>query len=172
VRCAREIQQQCEERGIRFSAILHATSSGSTQAGLIAGLAVIGAPCRVIGIDVDAAADKTRSAVLRLARHTAALMGARREVPEEDVVVASGYGGEAYGLPSAQTIEAIQLVGQLEGVVLDPVYEGKAMAGLIDMVRHQHFASNDRILFLHLGGAPAVHAYAGLFGPAPRGFPV
>lgn len=165
VRCAQEILQQSEETGLQFSAIVHATSSGSTQAGLVVGLAALGAACRVLGIDVDAAADNTRSTVLRIARSTAALVDARREISHEDVEVAAGYAGDAYGLPSPQTIEAIRLVGRLEGVLLDPVYEGKAMAGLIDMIRHQRFASTDRILFLHLGGTPAVHAYGDLFAP-------
>jgi 1-aminocyclopropane-1-carboxylate deaminase len=165
VRCAREILQQSEDNGLQFSAIVHATSSGSTQAGLVVGCAALGATCRVIGIDVDADADHTRSTVLRIARSTAALVDAGREILDEDVQVAAGYSGDAYGLPTPQTTEAIRLVGRLEGVLLDPVYEGKAMAGLIDMIRHQQFASSDRILFLHLGGTPALHAYADLFAP-------
>ena len=117
----------------------------------------------MIGIDVDADAVNTRSTVLRIARSTAARVDAGREISEEDVQIAADYAGDSYGLPSPQTIEAIRLMGRLEGVLLDPVYEGKAMAGLIDKIRHQQFASSNRILFLHLGGAPALHAYADLF---------
>jgi 1-aminocyclopropane-1-carboxylate deaminase len=167
MRCAQEILQQSEENGLQFSAVVHATSSGSTQAGLIVGFAELGTTCRVIGIDVDADAGNTRSTVLRIARSTAALIDARREIVDEDVQIAADYAGDSYGLPSPQTIEAIRLMGRLEGVLLDPVYEGKAMAGLIDMIRHQQFASTDRILFLHLGGTPALHAYADLFAPRP-----
>jgi 1-aminocyclopropane-1-carboxylate deaminase len=134
---------------------------------LIVGFTALGTTCRVIGIDVDADAANTRSAVLRIARSTAALVDARLEISDEHVQIAADYAGDSYGFPSPQTIEAIRLVGRLEGVLLDPVYEGKAMAGLIDKIRHQQFASNDRILFLHLGGAPALHAYADLFAPRP-----
>ena len=167
LRCALEILQQSEETGLQFSAVVHATSSGSTQAGLVVGFAALSATCRVIGIDVDADAGNTRSTVLRIARSTAALVDARREIADEDVQIAAAYAGDSYGLPSPQTIEAIRLMGRLEGVLLDPVYEGKAMAGLIDMIRRQQFAPSDRILFLHLGGTPALHAYADLFAPRP-----
>jgi len=167
VRCAQEILQQSQEYGIRFSAILHATSSGSTQAGLIVGLADRGSRCRVIGVDVDAAADVTRSTVLRIARRTAALVGYETPIADDDVQVAAGYAGDAYGLPTREAIDAMRLVGQLEGLLLDPVYEAKAMAGLIDMVRRRQFEPSQHILFLHLGGTPAVHAYADLF-PVPR----
>jgi 1-aminocyclopropane-1-carboxylate deaminase len=165
VRCAEEIVQQSGQNGLRFSTVVHATSSGSTQAGLIVGFAALGSTCRVIGIDVNAAAENTRSTVLRIARSTAALVGAILEISEEDVQIAASYAGESYGVPSPQTVEAIQLVGRLEGILLDPVYEGKAMSGLIDMIRRQQFASTDQILFLHLGGTPAVHAYEALFAP-------
>jgi 1-aminocyclopropane-1-carboxylate deaminase len=167
VRCALEILQQSEKSGLRFSAVVHATSSGSTQAGLIVGFAALGTTCRMIGIDVDADAVSIRSTVLRIARSTAALVDAGREISDQDVQIAADYAGDSYGLPSPQTIDAIRLVGRLEGVLLDPVYEGKAMAGLIDKIRHQQFASSDRILFLHLGGTPALHAYADLFAPKP-----
>lgn len=162
VRCAQEILEQSEENDIQFSAILHATSSGSTQAGLIVGLADFGSPCRVIGVDVDATADVTRSTVLRIARRTAELVNTKHQIADDDVQVAAGYAGDAYGLPTREAIDAMQLVGQLEGLLLDPVYEAKAMAGLIDMVRRRQFESSQQILFLHLGGAPAVHAYADL----------
>lgn len=165
VRCAEEILRQSEENGLRFSTVVHATSSGSTQAGLIVGFAALGAMCRVIGIDVNAAAEKTRSTVLRIARTTAPMIGVRHEISGDDLQIVASYAGDSYGVPSPQTIEAIQLVGGLEGILLDPVYEGKAMAGLIDMIRRQQFASTDQILFLHLGGMPAVHAYEGLFTP-------
>jgi 1-aminocyclopropane-1-carboxylate deaminase len=169
VRCAEEIVQQSRKSGLQFSTVVHATSSGSTQAGLVVGFAALGASRRVIGIDVNAAADNTRSTVLRIARNTAVLLGARQEISDEDVQVEASYAGESYGVPAPQTIETIQLVGQLEGILLDPVYEGKAMAGLIDMIRHQRFTSTDRILFLHLGGIPAVHAYGSVFAPMSAG---
>jgi 1-aminocyclopropane-1-carboxylate deaminase len=162
VRCAQEILEQSEENDIRFSAILHATSSGSTQAGLIVGLADFGSPCRVIGVDVDATPDATRSTVLRVARRTAELVDTKHQIADDDVQVAAGYAGDAYGLPTREATDAMRLVGQLEGLLLDPVYEAKAMAGLIDMVRRRQFESSQQILFLHLGGTPAVHAYADL----------
>ena len=161
--CAQEILQQGEENGLHFSAIVHATSSGSTQAGLVVGLIALGATCRVIGIEVDAAPEVVRSTVLKIARSTAELIGVGHEVSDNAIHVETGYAGKAYGIPSPQTVEAIRLVGRLEGILLDPVYEGKAMAGLIDMVRQRRFAPADKILFMHLGGIPALHAYGDLF---------
>lgn len=143
VRCAQEILQQSQENGLQFSAIVHATSSGSTQAGLLVGLAACGVTCQVIGIEVDAAPDVVRSTVLKVARNTVALIGVEGSISDDAVHIETGYAGPAYGIPSLETVQAIQLVGRLEGILLDPVYEGKAMAGLIAMVRQRLFAPAD-----------------------------
>ena len=154
VRCAQEILEQSQAAALRFSVIVHATSSGSTQAGLIVGLAAGGASCQVIGIEVDAAPDVVKQTVARIARRTAELIGLERQITDSDVHVETGYAGKAYGIPSPETVEAIRLVGRLEGILLDPVYEGKAMAGLIDLVRQRRFAQSEQVLFMHLGASP------------------
>jgi 1-aminocyclopropane-1-carboxylate deaminase len=99
-----------------------------------------------------------------VARNTAALIGLEGWISDDAVHIETGYAGPAYGIPSPETVQAIRLMGRLEGILLDLVYEGKAMAGLIAMVRRRLFAPADKILFMHLGGVPALHAYADLFG--------
>ncbi|GAB7261383.1 hypothetical protein DaDZ19_30510 [Dickeya ananatis] len=106
---------------------------------------------------------KTKAQILRIAQHTAGLVELGREITEEDVVLDTRYGGPEYGLPNDGTLEAIRLCARLEGVLTDPVYEGKSMHGMIDMVRNGEFPKGAKVLYAHLGGAPALSAYSYIF---------
>ena len=158
-----EIAVQQEELGIAFDCLVHATSSGSTQAGLIAGFHALGIPIDVIGIEVNAALKATSNVVSKITAETLELLNVTRALPDSAVHIEGGYAGPAYGYPDGQTLDAIRLVGKVEGILLDPVYEGKSMAALIDMVRSGVLAKSSRILFVHLGGTTALHAYSDLF---------
>lgn len=160
---AYEVQQQEQELGIFFDTIVVCTVTGSTHAGMIAGFAGQDRPRRVIGIDASATLDETRAQVARIARHTADLIGLGRDLREDEITVLEGWAGDEYGIPVDSTMDAIRLVGSLEGVILDPVYEGKSMAGLIDLVKSGDIAPGSNVLYAHLGGQPAINAYAGLF---------
>ena len=162
--CAQEIVNQAKERGIKFDAIVHATSSGSTQAGLLAGLAALSVTIPVIGIEVDDEPETLKELVPRIARWTLEHLGHDSDRLSDDVVhIRTGYQGPGYGVPTATTVEAIRMAASLETLLLDPVYEGKAMEGLIDLVRKGEFKHGDRVLYIHLGGMPAIHAYASVF---------
>jgi 1-aminocyclopropane-1-carboxylate deaminase len=157
---AREVEQQEQQLGVFFDTIVVCTVTGSTHAGMIAGFA--GQNRRVIGIDASATLAKTRAQVERIARHTAALIGAP-ELRDDEITVLEGWAGDLYGIPVRSTIDAIRLTGSLEGMIIDPVYEGKSMAGLIDLVRDRDIPADSTVLYAHLGGQPALNAYAGVF---------
>ncbi len=160
---AREVEQQEAELGVFFDTIVVCTVTGSTHAGMIAGFAGQDRPRRVIGVDASATLEKTRDQVARIARHTAALVGLGRDLRDDEITVLEGWAGDLYGIPVASTIDAIRLAGELEGMIIDPVYEGKSMAGLIDLVRSGDIAPTSTVLYAHLGGQPALNAYAGAF---------
>jgi 1-aminocyclopropane-1-carboxylate deaminase len=164
---AYEVAEQESQLGVFFDTIIVCTVTGSTHAGMIAGFAALrdagGRPRRVLGIDASATIDKTRDQVGRIARNTAALIGLGRALSEDEIVVLEGWAGELYGVPVASTIEAIRLSGRLEGMIIDPVYEGKSMAGLIDLVTTGEIAKDSTVLYAHLGGQPALNAYSGIF---------
>ncbi|MGU3500814.1 1-aminocyclopropane-1-carboxylate deaminase [Mycobacterium sp. C31M] len=160
---AYEVQQQEQDLGIFFDTIVVCTVTGSTHAGMIAGFAGQDRPRRVIGIDASATLDKTRSQVERIARNTAELIGLGRDLADDEITVLAGWAGDLYGIPVQSTIDAITLTGRLEGVILDPVYEGKSMAGLIDLVRGGQIEPTSKVLYAHLGGQPALNAYSGVF---------
>jgi 1-aminocyclopropane-1-carboxylate deaminase len=160
---AREVEQQEAELGVFFDTIVVCTVTGSTHAGMIAGFAAQDRPRRVIGIDASATLEKTRAQVERIARHTAELIGLGRDLRDEEITVLEGWAGDLYGIPVQSTIDAIRLSGELEGMIIDPVYEGKSMAGLIDLVRNGDIPSDSNVLYAHLGGQPALNAYSGLF---------
>jgi 1-aminocyclopropane-1-carboxylate deaminase len=160
---AYEVQQQEEQLGIFFDTILVCSVTGSTHAGMIAGFAGQDRPRRVIGIDASAKIDETRAQVERIARHTAELIGLGRELKDDEITVLEGWAGDYYGIPVESTLEAIRLSGQLEGMIIDPVYEGKSMAGLIDLIRNGEIGDDSHVLYAHLGGQPALNAYSGLF---------
>ncbi|GAB6899043.1 1-aminocyclopropane-1-carboxylate deaminase [Kineosporia succinea] len=160
---AREVEQQERELGVFFDTIVVCTVTGSTHAGMIAGFAQQERPRRVIGIDASATLEKTRAQVERIARHTAGLIGLKRELRDDEITVLEGWAGDLYGIPVASTIDAIRLTGSLEGMIIDPVYEGKSMAGLIDLVRDGDIPADSTVLYAHLGGQPALNAYSGIF---------
>ncbi|GAA2024493.1 1-aminocyclopropane-1-carboxylate deaminase [Terrabacter terrae] len=164
---AYEVAEQERALGVFFDTIVVCTVTGSTHAGMIAGFAALedagGRPRRVIGIDASATIDKTRGQVGRIARNTAALIGLERELRDEEITVLEGWAGDLYGVPVASTVEAIRLSGRLEGMILDPVYEGKSMAGLVELVGSGAIPKDSTVLYAHLGGQPALNAYSGVF---------
>ncbi len=161
--CAFEITAQANERDLRIDHIVLATGSGGTQGGLVAGLAALNSPIAAIGIDIDADADGVAARARAVAEGTAELLGVRGGVAPEAVTVVPGYAGPAYGRPTPAMVEAVRLAARHEGLLLDPVYSGKAMAGLIDLVRRGRFGADETVVFLHTGGTPALFAYRSVF---------
>jgi 1-aminocyclopropane-1-carboxylate deaminase len=159
-----EVARQEAELGVFFDTVIVCTVTGSTHAGMIAGFAGQDRPRRVLGIDASATLEKTRDQVARIARHTAELIGLGRDLRDDEIVVLEGWAGDLYGIPVQSTVDAIRLLGELEGVIIDPVYEGKSMAGLIDLVRDGTIPAGSNVLYAHLGGQPALNAYSGAFG--------
>ena len=160
---AEEVRAQEAQLGFRFDYIVVCSVTGSTQAGMVVGFAADGRAQRVIGIDASAKPEATRAQILRIARHTAALVELGREIGEQDVVLDARYGGPEYGLPNAGTLEAIRLCARQEGMLTDPVYEGKSMHGMIEKVRLGEFPEGSKVLYAHLGGVPALNAYSFIF---------
>lgn len=149
---AEEVRRQEAELGFKFDYIVVCAVTGSTQAGMVVGFAADGRADRVIGIDASATPDQTRAQILRIARRTADLVGLQRPITDSDVVLDTRYAYPAYGLPSAETNEAIRLCARLEGMMTDPVYEGKSMQGMMDIVRRGEIPAGSRVLYAHLGG--------------------
>ncbi len=160
---AYEVQRQEQELGVFFDTIVVCTVTGSTHAGMIAGFAGQDRPRRVLGIDASATLDRTCEQVARIARNTAELIGLGRSLRDDEITVLEGWAGDRYGIPVQSTIDAIRLTAGLEGMIIDPVYEGKSMAGLIDLVRRRDISPKSTVLYAHLGGQPALNAYAGAF---------
>ncbi|WP_395728927.1 1-aminocyclopropane-1-carboxylate deaminase [Nakamurella sp.] len=160
---AEEVRQQEDELGVFFDTIIVCSVTGSTHAGMIAGFAGQDRPRRVLGIDASAKIDATREQVARIARSTAELIGLGRDLRDDEITVLDGWAGDLYGIPVRSTIDAITLTGRLEGMIIDPVYEGKSMAGLIDLVRQGEIGRESTVLYAHLGGQPALNAYSGIF---------
>ena len=157
-----EIEQQAAASGFKPAAIVHCTGSAGTQAGLVVGAAMAMPATKIVGIDIDAEPARVRSDVVALARQAADLLGTGFE--ESTVEVVAGHAGPAYGVPHEATIEAIRLAGQTEALVLDPVYSGKGLAGLIAMIRQRRWRNDEDVIFLHTGGAPALFAYQSALG--------
>ena len=160
---AYEVEKQERELGVFFDTIVVCSVTGSTHAGMIAGFAGQERPRRVIGIDASAKIDETRAQVERIARNTAGLIGLERELRDDEITVLEGWAGDLYGIPVESTLDAIRLAGSLEGMIIDPVYEGKSMAGLIDLVTTGDIPASSNVLYAHLGGQPAINAYSALF---------
>jgi 1-aminocyclopropane-1-carboxylate deaminase len=160
---AEEVRAQEAELGFKFDYIVVCSVTGSTQAGMVVGFAVDGRANRVIGIDASAKPAQTRAQILRIAKHTAELVELGRGITDDDVVLDHRFGGPEYGLPNAGTLEAIRLCARQEGMLTDPVYEGKSMHGMIDRVRQGEFPAGSKVLYAHLGGVPALNAYSFLF---------
>ncbi len=160
---AEEVRAQERELGFAFDYVVVCTVTGSTHAGMVVGFAKDGRQRNVIGIDASATPKKTKAQVLDIARKTAKLVELGQEIADDDVVLIEDYAYPMYGVPSHETKEAIRLAARLEGMITDPVYEGKSMQGMNDLVRKGFFPKGSRMLFAHLGGAPALNGYAYAF---------
>ena len=162
-----EVAAQERALGVFFDTIVVCSVTGSTQAGMIAGFAALaeagGRSRRVIGIDGSATVPETRDQVTRIARRTARAIGVERELRDDEIILDDRYHEGVYGRPGPSTLEAIRLTARLEGMITDPVYEGKSMAGLIDLVARGEINRSSNVLYAHLGGQPALNAYASLF---------
>ncbi len=162
---AREVATQEAEHDVFFDHVVVCTVTGSTHAGMVAGFALDDRDDRrVVGIDASATLGQTVDQVTRIAADTAERIGVGRDLRSDEITVLSGYEGPAYGVPDEKTIEAIHLAARTEGMLTDPVYEGKSMAGLIDQVRTEAIPPGSKVLYAHLGGQPALPAYAGAPG--------
>lgn len=157
---AEEVRRQEATLGFRFDYVVVCTVTGSTHAGMVVGFAKDGRQRSVIGIDASCTPAKTRAQVLEIARNTADLVGLGGPIEDEDVVLNEDYAYPIYGVPSAETNAAIRLSARLEGMMTDPVYEGKSMQGLIDLVRKGFFPAGSKVLYAHLGGVPAINGYS------------
>jgi D-cysteine desulfhydrase len=156
----KELLPQLEERGVAVDYIVSASSSGGTQVGLLLGAKIYGYKGKVVGISVDSPKEKLIGRLRGLAEATMARWQLAIEVRDEDFVVYDDYTGGGYGVLGPPEVEAIRLLARREGVLLDPVYTGRAMAGLIDLIRKGAFAPHETVLFWHTGGTPALFAYA------------
>jgi 1-aminocyclopropane-1-carboxylate deaminase len=162
-RWAGEVAEQEAELGVFFDTVIVCSVTGSTQAGMIAGFALQDADRNVLGIDGSATVEQTWNQIARIARQTAASIGLTRELRDDEIVLLDEWHAGTYGIPDEKTIEAIRMCARLEGVLTDPVYEGKSMAALIDLVRAGRIPAGSRVLYAHLGGQPALNAYSGIF---------
>jgi 1-aminocyclopropane-1-carboxylate deaminase len=155
-----ELEAQEAELGVFFDTVIVCSVTGSTQGGMVAGTA-LGKPRRILGIDASAKPAETREQVTRIARTTAELIGAG-EIPE--VELDDRYHAGIYGIPDKSTVDAIETCARLEGMITDPVYEGKSMAGLVDLVGRGEIGSDSNVLYAHLGGQPAINGYTSVLG--------
>ena len=160
---AEEVRAQEAELGFRFDYVVVCTVTGSTHAGMVVGFAADGRARNVIGIDASCTPEQTRAQVLEIARGTAELVGLGRAIEDDEVVLRTEYAYPVYGVPSAETNDAIRLSARLEGMMTDPVYEGKSMQGLIDLVRTGFFPAGSKVLYAHLGGVPAINGYSYMY---------
>ena len=156
-----ELEQQERELGVFFDTIVVCSVTGSTQAGMVAGVALSGRPRQVLGIDASARPGETRDQITRIAKATADLVGAPGIA---EVLLDERYHAGVYGVPDESTLDAIRTAARLEGMITDPVYEGKSMAGLIDLVRGGEIPRGSNVLYAHLGGQPAINAYTSVLG--------
>ncbi|MFN8014962.1 MAG: 1-aminocyclopropane-1-carboxylate deaminase [Dermatophilaceae bacterium] len=165
-----EVAEQEKALGVFFDTIVVCTVTGSTHAGMIAGFAALeeltGVKRRVLGIDASATLEKTRDQVARIARHTAELIEVGRDIRDDEIQVLEGWAGDLYGIPVESTMNAIAMGAQLEAMITDPVYEGKSLAGLIDLVKDKDIPADSNVLYAHLGGQQAVNAYHRLWDPS------
>jgi 1-aminocyclopropane-1-carboxylate deaminase len=155
---ALEVEAQERELGVFFDTIIVCSVTGSTQAGMIAGFADRAGERRVYGIDASAKPAETRDQVTRIARFTADSIGLGREIRDDEVILDDRYHAGIYGIPDAQTLDAMRTAASLEAMITDPVYEGKSMAGVIDLVSRGEIEPSSNVLYAHLGGQPAIDA--------------
>ena len=161
--CAEEILRQMFEQGIAFDAVYTPTGSAGTHGGLVAGFVANDADLPVVGVSVMRDRASAEEAVYQLARQVGEAVGASHKAGHSDVEVLDRYYAPGYGKPNPGMIEAVKLLASLEGILLDPVYTGKAMAGLIDQIRQGRYRKGQKVLFLHTGGSPALYAYKDVF---------
>lgn len=157
---AEEVRAQEAELGFKFDYIVVCVVTGSTQAGMIVGFKADGRADRVIGIDASATPEQTRAQVKTIAQDTAKLIDLGMEITEEDIHINTEYAYPAYGVPSRETSEAIRFSARTEAMITDPVYEGKSMQGMMDLVKKGFFPEGSKVLYAHLGGAPALNGYS------------
>jgi len=157
---AEEVRAQEAELGFQFDYVIVCTVTGSTHAGMLVGFAADGRANKVIGIDASFTPEQTRAQVMQIAKQTAGLVELGREITDDDLVLIEDYAYPAYGVPSDETNDAIRLSARLEGMITDPVYEGKSMQGMIDLVNKDYFPAGSKVLYAHLGGAPALNGYS------------
>ena len=162
-RWADEVAEQERERDVVFDTVVTCSVTGSTQAGMIAGFAAQETDRAVLGIDASATVEQTWEQIARIARFTAEAIGLNRQLADDEIVLLDEWHAGTYGIPDEKTIDAIRLCAGLEGMLTDPVYEGKSMAALVDLVRSGRIAPGSRVLYAHLGGQPALNGYAGAF---------
>jgi 1-aminocyclopropane-1-carboxylate deaminase len=160
---AQEVAQQERALGIFFDTIIVCSVTGSTQAGMIAGFAAQDRPRRVIGVDASAKPEETLDQVTRIARQTADLIDIGRDLRRDEIILDARYHAGTYGLADDATVEAMQRGARLEGMITDPVYEGKSLAGMIDMITRKEIDPTSKVLYAHLGGQPALNGYSSLF---------
>jgi D-cysteine desulfhydrase len=161
--CAQEVLSQAFDQGLRIDRVVCASGSAGTHAGLLVGFIGLNSGIPVVGMNVSRSKAQQEDLVFKLARETAALAGIGAEVPRNCVLCFGDYVGPGYSLPTAGMVAAVKLLARTEAVLLDPVYTGKAMAGLIDLVRQGFFKKDENVLFVHTGGSPALYAYLDSF---------
>jgi 1-aminocyclopropane-1-carboxylate deaminase len=158
-----EVMDQEADLGWQFDAVIVCSVTGSTQAGMIAGFAHTDRAHSVIGIDASATVEKTRDQITRTAKRTAEAIDLGRELADDEIVLLDRWHDDIYGVAGPKTIEAIKTAARCDGMITDPVYEGKSMAALIDLVKEGYFPAGSKVLYAHLGGQPALNAYTTAF---------
>jgi D-cysteine desulfhydrase len=159
VACAEEILAQSFEKGLNIDHIVCASGSAGTHAGLVAGFYGNNSNIPVIGVNVSRTKNEQEELVYDLVQSTAAHVGIKSSIPREAVVCFDEYVGPGYSLPTPEMVEAVRMLAMTEGILIDPVYTGKAMSGLIDLIRKGYFSKDENVLFVHTGGSPAIYAY-------------
>ena len=166
VDCVLELQRQCEAMGLRRPHLVHATGSAGTQAGLVAGIHALGLDWPVTGIGVRAPRELQETRVYDLALRVLDLLGVQAPLPRARVVADDRFIGGGYGIPTDSMVEAVTLLARSEGILADPVYTGKGLAGLLDMVRNRRFQPDEDVIFVHTGGSAGLFGYVSAFAPA------
>jgi L-cysteate sulfo-lyase len=160
VGCAEELLQQCEEQDVAFDHVVLASGSAGTHAGMAVGLRARGSQVPILGIGVNVPRDEQEAKVFELACETAEYIDKKGCVAREDIVADCNYVGAGYGEPTDGMNEAVLMLARTEGLLFDPVYSGKALAGMIDYIRTGQFMAGQKIVFLHTGGVAGLFAYA------------
>ena len=158
-----EVEDQEKELGFQFANVIVCSVTGSTQAGMIAGFAHSNRAATVLGIDASATVEKTWEQIARIARRTAEGIELGRDIADDEIVLLDRWHDDIYGIAGPRTIAAIELAARMDGMITDPVYEGKSMAAMIDLVREGYFPEGSRVLYAHLGGQPAINGYTTAF---------